>query len=39
MVNTPLVKAAIKQIKEGRVSDPDKIHSEFIRLLDDEKIR
>ncbi|KAL4120153.1 hypothetical protein QTP88_012884 [Uroleucon formosanum] len=33
------VKSAIKQLKEGKASGPDQIHSEFIRLLDDEKIK
>lgn len=33
------VEAAIKQLKGGRASGPDQIHFEFIRLLDDEKIR
>lgn len=33
------VEAAIKQLKEDRASDPIQIHSKFIRLLDDEKIR
>jgi hypothetical protein len=33
------VKSAIKQVKEGKASGPDQKHSEFIRLLNDEKIR
>lgn len=33
------VKSAIKQLKEGKASGSDQIHSEFIRLLDDEKIK
>jgi len=34
------VKSAIKQLKEGKASSPDQIHSElFIRFLNDEKIR